>query len=152
MKQIKTFGSFLTQKRQEKEISLRQLAAKLELSPVYLCNLEKDRRPAPRAEILEHIAEILLLTQDEKETMYDLAARSKGIPAVSSDLPEYIMDRGIVRIALRTAKDLDATDEEWQEFIEKLNRRKKYLQEMEENDRKTFLQRGSFGSDCPKSD
>lgn len=34
------------------------------------------------------------------------------------------MDRDIVRIALRTAKDLDATDEEWQEFIEKLNRRK----------------------------
>lgn len=77
MKQTKTFGSFLTQKRQEKEISLRQLAAKLELSPVYLCNLEKDRRPAPKAEILERIAEILLLAQDEKETMYNLGSAFK---------------------------------------------------------------------------
>jgi len=28
-----------------------------------------------------------------------------------------------VRIALRTAKEVDATDEEWLEFIEKLNKR-----------------------------
>ena len=118
---------------------------------MYLCNLEKDRRPTPKTEILEHIAEILLLAQDERETMYDLAVRSKGIPAVSSDLPEYIMHRDIVRIALHTTKDLDAADEEWQEFIEKLNRRKS-IQEIEENDRKPFLQRGSVGSDCLKSD
>lgn len=134
MTQEKTFGSFLTEKRKARDISLRQFAEKLELSPVYLCNLEKDRRPAPKTEILERIAVLLILSQAEKEEMYDLAALSKKIPAISSDLPEYIMDRDIVRVALRTAKDVDATDEEWQEFIEKLNRRKKQIQEEKEND------------------
>ena len=55
--------------------------------------------------------------------MYDLAAMSRSRPAVSSDLPEYIMENEVVRIALRTAKEVDATDEEWLEFIEKLNKR-----------------------------
>ena len=121
----KTFGMFLTQKRKEKDISLRQFAAKMNLSPVYVCNLEKDRRPAPKEETLEKIAVFFTLDKTEREEMYDLAARSKSIPTVSSDLPDYIMDKDIVRVALRTAKDVDATDEEWQEFITKLNNRMK---------------------------
>jgi hypothetical protein len=48
---------------------------------------------------------------------------------VSQDLPEYIMDKDIVRVALRTAKDVDATDEEWQEFIAHLEERRRKIQE-----------------------
>ena len=55
--------------------------------------------------------------------LLDLAAKSKNISTVAADLPEYINERDIVRVALRTAKDVDATDEEWQEFIEKLQKR-----------------------------
>ena len=44
---------------------------------------------------------------------------------VSADLPEYIMERDIVRAALRTAKEVDATDEEWQEFIDRITQRGK---------------------------
>ena len=38
-------------------------------------------------------------------------------------LTSHINERDIVRVALRTAKDVDATDEEWQEFIDKLEKR-----------------------------
>jgi len=127
MEQEKTFGSFITEKRLRKEISLRQFAIKLDLSPVYVCNFEKDRRAAPKDDILDRIASLLMLNKEETEKMYDLAAKSKNIPTVSSDLPAYIMDKDIVRVALRTAKDVDATDAEWQEFIEKLNKRRKEL-------------------------
>lgn len=48
---------------------------------------------------------------------------------VTQDLPEYIMDKDIVRVALRTAKDVDATDEEWQEFIAHLEERRRKIQE-----------------------
>ena len=41
------------------------------------------------------------------------------------------MDRDIVRTALRTAKDVDATDEEWQAFIAMLEARRKKIQEDE---------------------
>ena len=35
------------------------------------------------------------------------------------------MERDIVRVALRTAKEVDATDAEWQEFIDRITRRGK---------------------------
>jgi hypothetical protein len=74
---------------------------------------------------LEKIAASLSLDKDEKALLLDLAAKSGNIPIVAADLPEYINERDIVRVALRTAKDVDATDEEWQEFIERLQKRVK---------------------------
>ena len=44
-----------------------------------------------------------------------------------SDLPDYIMEKDIVRAALRVAKEVDATDEEWQTFMKMLKERKRYI-------------------------
>ena len=62
----------------------------------------------------------------------DLAAESKG--RVAEDLPGYINANELVRVALRTAKDVDATDEEWQEFIEKLRRREQQKKEASDDE------------------
>ena len=105
-------------------LSLRGLAAKLEVSPVYMSNMENDRRPAPTKEKMDRLIEILGLCQADTELLLDLAAKSKT-QQVSADLPEYIMERDIVRAALRTAKEVDATDEEWQEFIDRITQRQK---------------------------
>ena len=120
-----TFGCFLKRKRLEREITLLGFAGMLNLSPVYLCDLEKDREAlsVSKPERLKQIAELLCLDKDDTDKLYDLAALASNRPAVSGDLPEYIMENEIVRVALRTAKDADATDAEWQEFIEKLNKR-----------------------------
>ena len=64
-----------------------------------------------------------MLNKDEKAKMLDLLAKAQKRPSVASDLPEYINEHDIVRVALRTAKDVDATDEEWQEFIQRLQKR-----------------------------
>lgn len=119
-----TFGSFVRELRMARGLSLRGLAAKLEVSPVYMSNMENDRRPAPTKEKLDRLIEILRLGQRETEQILDLAAKSKT-RQVSADLPEYIMEKDIVRAALRTAKEVDATDEEWQEFINRITRRGK---------------------------
>ena len=111
-----TFGSYVREKRMARGLSLRGLAAKLEVSPVYMSNMENDRRPAPTKEKMDRLIELLGLL--------DLAAKSKT-QRVSADLPEYIMERDIVRAALRTAKEVDATDEEWQEFIDRITQRQK---------------------------
>ena len=124
-----TFGSFLKAKRQGRQISLRKFAEVIQISPVYMCNIEKDRNPAPSEEIMERMVKALLLSDGDRVLFYDLAAKTKSTPTVSQDLPEYIMDRDIVRVALRTAKDVDATDEEWQEFISMLQSRRKKIQE-----------------------
>ena len=44
-------------------------------------------------------------------------------PSKIGYLQTYIMDREIVRAALRTAREADATDQEWQDFIDRINRR-----------------------------
>ncbi|GHU87698.1 hypothetical protein FACS1894202_02450 [Clostridia bacterium] len=118
-----TFGCFLKRKRLEREITLRGFAGMLDISPVYLCDLEKDRVALSKTERLKQIADLLRLDTDDTDKLYDLAALARSRPAVSGDLPDYIMENEIVRVALRTAKDADATDAEWQEFIEKLNKR-----------------------------
>ena len=89
-----------------------------------MSNMENDRRPAPTKEKLDRLIEILGLCQADTELLLDLAAKSKT-QRVSADLPEYIMERDIVRAALRTAKEVDATDEEWQEFIDRITQRGK---------------------------
>ena len=118
-----TFGAFLRARRLGKNLTLRALAELLGISPVHMSNIENDRRPAPKGQVLSCIVEILQLNKDDAELMYDLAARSKHIPSVAADLPEYISEKDIVRVALRKAKDAGATDDEWREFIERLDKR-----------------------------
>ena len=117
-----TFGAFVRQKRMEQGLSLRRLAARLGLSPVYMSNIETDRKPASSQENLDKLAEELHLSKADRELFLDLAAASQKMK-VPADLPEYIMERDIVRTALRTAKEVDATDAEWQEFIDRITKR-----------------------------
>ena len=119
MENEKTFGRFLISKRQENEISARQLAIALDYSAVYICDIEKDRRPVPD-DILEKLPALLRLTEAETEEMYDLAAKSRN--TVSADLPEYIMEKDIVRAALRTAKKHNVTDKQWEDFIRRITK------------------------------
>lgn len=72
-----TFGEFLNRKRREKNISLRKFAELVKISPVYMCNMEKDRNPAPSEEILNRMVKLLLLNDEEKVLFFDLAAKSK---------------------------------------------------------------------------
>ena len=119
MNRAKTFGDFLISKRMEREMSARQLAIKLDFSAVYICDIEKNRRPVPD-EILEKLPLLLHLNEAETEEMYDLAARSRH--TVSADLPEYIMEKDIVRAALRTAKKHNVTDKQWEDFIRRITK------------------------------
>lgn len=135
-KQMETFGELLTRRRKEKGITLREFARRTGVSAEYLCNIEKSRRTAPPYEILQRFAAALLLSKEEAEEFYDSAASSKNtVNAVPEDLTVFLRDnRRIVLTALRTAKDVEATDEEWEEFMKmlKANREKKEGPENEE--------------------
>ena len=113
-----TFGEYLTAKREERDITLRELARKLEVSAPFLSDVEKNRRAPLTQERLEKLAEVLSLTVEEKAEMYDIVGKQKG--SVAPDLPEYIMERDYVSAALRTARDLDAGEAEWAKFVEAL--------------------------------
>jgi len=125
MRVEETFGAFIRRKRLELDphISLRKMARLLNLSPVYMSSIETGRMAAPSDEVLLNITKQLKLNKQETELMYDLAAESKSYTAVPSDLPDYLTSNEYAKIAMRVAKDVDATDEEWMDFIDKLKKR-----------------------------
>ena len=116
------FGEFISKKRVEKQITLRKMADMLGVSAPFLTDVEKDRRNPFDMEKLTQLAQILGLTPEENEIMYNLAGKKRN--AVAPDLPEYIIERDYVSAALRTARDLDAGEEEWMRFVEELKKRK----------------------------
>lgn len=116
------FGEFISKKRVEKKLTLRKMADMLGVSAPFLTDVEKDRRNPFDMEKLTQLAQILNLTKEENAQMLDLAGKKRN--AVAPDLPEYIMERDYVSAALRTARDLDAGEEEWNQFVEELRKRK----------------------------
>lgn len=116
------FGEYLTQLREAKDVTLRELARKIGVSAPFLSDVEKNRRAPLTAERLEKVVAVLGLSEEEKAEMYDMAGKQRN--AIAPDLPEYIMEREYVSAALRTARDLDAGEAEWREFIEKLKKGK----------------------------
>jgi transcriptional regulator with XRE-family HTH domain len=128
-----TFGAFIRTKRLEldPEISLRKMAELLSLSPVHMSNIETGRDAAPKKEVLDKLVPILKLEKQEMERMYDLAAESKAYTAIPGDLPEYITTHEYAKIALRLAKDVDATDQEWIDFIDRLKKRSRQEEQEE---------------------
>lgn len=122
MKEYTNFGEFLSKKRIEQGITLRKMADILTCSPPFLSDVEKDRRNPFDLDKLNLIAETLHLSEADKRLMLDLAGKKRN--AVAPDLPDYIMQRDYVSAALRTARDLGAGEQEWQEFVEELKKRK----------------------------
>ena len=117
-----TLEQFIINKRTALGLTARELADELDVSAVFICHMEKGRKQ-PSKELLDRMAVVLKLSTYDKALLYDLAAEAKQ--SISMDLPDYIMDNNIVKAALRTAKEHDATDQEWQEFIKRIEQRAK---------------------------
>ena len=116
------FGDWITQKRIEKQVSLRKMAEKLNYSAPFWSDVEKAVKMPPEISKLEEIARILDLTEEEKITMFNLAGEVRQ--TIAPDLPDYIRQRDYVAAALRTARDLNAGEKEWQKFVDDLKKRK----------------------------
>lgn len=116
------FGEFIVAKRTAKGISLRKMADIVGLSAPFWSDVEKGRKNPPKLEKLELIAQHLMLTDEEKALMLDLAGKKRE--SVAPDTTAYIMQNGYVAAALRTAKDLGADEEDWEKFVEDLKKRK----------------------------
>lgn len=118
----RTFGELLAFLREKKDVTLRELARGIGVSAPFLSDVEKGRRSSLTAERIEKVVAVLHLDEDERTALYTAAGKQKK--TIPLDLPEYIMEHEYVSAALRTARDLDAGEEEWQRFVDDLRRRK----------------------------
>jgi transcriptional regulator with XRE-family HTH domain len=117
-----TFGEYLKHKREEKHISLREVARTLGVSAPFLSDVENNRRGPLTEERLADLAKVLNLNEKEKAEMYDIVGKQKGL--LAPDLNPYVTERPYVNAALRTARNLEATEEDWQRFVDDLIKRK----------------------------
>jgi transcriptional regulator with XRE-family HTH domain len=96
------FGAFIRREREAREIGLREMAKKIDVSPTYLSKIERDEFPPPAEDKVKAIAKIIEYDAD------DLLARAGR---VSSDISDIIKRQPVELAALlRTAKGLKAED------------------------------------------
>ena len=113
---MKTFGQRIRELRDEQDLSLRELAKKLKLSPAFLSDIELGHR-YPSDKVLTHIARLLGVTEDDLRTydtrppMVDLKRRAESDPELG--------------FALRKMIDKNVTSEELIEFLDKRSGHKK---------------------------
>ena len=120
--EYKNFGDFLYQKRIENKITMRQMADELGVSPVFISDIEKDRRNPFDVNRLKQLVSFLNLTDEDRDLMYDLAGKKRN--EVAPDLHDYITENDYVSAALRTCRDLEVGEEEWARMVEELKQRK----------------------------
>jgi transcriptional regulator with XRE-family HTH domain len=117
-----TFGEYLKHKREQKQISLREVARTLGVSAPFLSDVENNRRGPLTEERLADLAKVLNLNEQEQAEMYDIVGKQKGL--LAPDLNPYVTERPYVNAALRAARNLEANEEDWQRFVDDLIKRK----------------------------
>ena len=116
------FGEYVETLRKSRNKSLRKTAAAIDVSPQFYSEVEKGRRSAFTVERLELLKIFLELNEEETNLMYNKAAEARK--NTEFDFSDYIIQRDYAMSALRTAKELNADEADWQRFVDELRTRK----------------------------
>ena len=114
-----TFGSYIRKLRIKNGIGQRELAKKIEVAPSYLNDMEKDKRAAPKKQLIKKLSSIL---KADLELMYDLAGSSKK--TVASDIEEYIKNNPEIISFIRTIKASKIGKEEIKKLENQIDKKK----------------------------
>tara|TARA_B100000787_G_scaffold3717_1_gene2822 strand:- start:6210 stop:7337 length:1128 start_codon:yes stop_codon:yes gene_type:complete len=95
-----TFGSHIRNLRIKNKIGQRELAKKIGVSASYLNDIEKDKRAAPKNDVIKKISSILSIDLD---FLNDLAGNSKK--SLAPDITEYIQNNPEVVSLIRSFKN-----------------------------------------------
>lgn len=114
-----TFGKYVSYLRTSRELTLREFAEMIEISPYYLCSIENGRRTSPKITTLGKMYLALKLRKEEMEKLLDLYAKING--QASADIIDYIMENDDNRVKLRAERD-NTSERYWNIFIEKITK------------------------------
>ena len=101
----KSFGSFVREIRLDLGIGQRELAKKIGIAASYLNDIEKEKRTAPKINIIKKLSVLLNANKDD---LNDLAGISKK--SVAPDIGEYIESNPNIISLIRTIKDNNLND------------------------------------------
>ncbi|MCR5368552.1 MULTISPECIES: helix-turn-helix domain-containing protein [Eubacterium] len=123
-KPTKTFGEFIKEKRMAHtpRYTLKKMAELLDINITQLSDIENGRKKPFDADKIELFCEILELAIEDKNEMYDLAARdSNSVPADIKDTIMYNEQGDLARVALRKVNQGKGNVELWKELIRKMD-------------------------------
>jgi len=113
---MKTLGQRIRELREEKDLSLRELAKKIEVSAAFLSDIELGRR-YPSDKVLAGIAQVLETSLEDLRS-YDTRPLIKDIKHLTSVEPLY-------GLAFRKVVDKRISPEELMKLAEKKSQKKK---------------------------
>ena len=114
-----TFGSYIRNLRIENQIGQRELAKKIGLAASYLNDIEKNKRSAPKNDIIKKLSLILKV---DLNLLYDLAGSSKKM--LPPDIVDYIEKNPRIISLIRSAKNNRLNQDEIEKIEESINRSK----------------------------
>ncbi len=106
---MKSFGEILRDTRIKSGLGLRELARQIDKSPGYLSDVENGRVAPPSESVIVQMAHAL---KAEKQRL--LAAAKK----VDPELSDYLAEKPVAADFLRTAKDREFNEDDWQRLVQ----------------------------------
>ena len=114
------FGQFISEQKRKHSLQSKELAEMLSISMGYLSQLEHGKRVCPDQELLKRMIDVFNLNEEERIIIFDLYEKASG--KLSPDVVEYVQSKDIVKKALRIARDVNATDNDWEMFIDAIKK------------------------------
>tara|TARA_B110000037_G_C17046203_1_gene475779 strand:+ start:80 stop:1201 length:1122 start_codon:yes stop_codon:yes gene_type:complete len=100
-----TFGSYIRKLRIENDIGQRELAKKIDIAPSYLNDIEKNKRAAPKNDVLKKLS---LILKADLDLLNDLAGNSKK--TLPPDVNDYIEKNPKIISLIRAIKNNNLND------------------------------------------
>ena len=121
------FGVFLKEKRQQKNISLRELSDKANVVHTYIAKIENGSKPPPSDDVMMRLAKGLNLDDESAEIFFDLAAKCKRINDnknfyLPADISKYLSNEDNAKRLIRKASKLSNSNEFWNELLKQLEK------------------------------
>ena len=124
MSENNLFGAFLRDKRNQKGLTLRELAQKIGVSHSYLSNVEKGKKLPPNNKVLLEIANVLTLDTESRRLLFDIAAETKELNrndySVPADISKYLHDTEVAKSFIREADKQGYSNEFWNMLLQQI--------------------------------
>ena len=116
----KSFGTFVREKRLDLGLGQRELAQKIGIAASYLNDIEKEKRTAPKSNIIKKLSVLLKVNLND---LNDLAGISKG--EVPPDIGEYIENNPNLISLIRSIKNNNLNVSQLEEINKAINKEDK---------------------------
>jgi len=114
-----SFGLYIRDLRIREKIGQRELALKIGIAPSYLNDIEKDKRSAPKNDIIKKLSGIL---KADLDLLNDLAGKSKK--TLPPDIIDYLEKNSKSISLIRSLKNNNLKNQELEKIEENINKSK----------------------------